>query len=246
MRETELNGKILTRADTRIWTILQGSGIPTIFLNGGPGCDDYLQDVAGMIDDLCRVVRFEPRGCGRSSWDRQYDLSTTVDDIEFVRCEYGFGKILLLGHSWGPDLGLAYLLRYPQNVVGLVGLAGGRIVDDRRWHEIYQANRTRIGELSDQEFKADPDVNVVGNATYKKFIRRPSLLHDISRIDCPVTYINAGNDIRPNWPTRQLAALIPKGRYVEIPDATHYIWLTHAAELGQILRSTIGEMVNVD
>ena len=36
-----------------------------LMFNGGPGCDDYLGLVAEMIDDMCRVIRFEPRGCGR-------------------------------------------------------------------------------------------------------------------------------------------------------------------------------------
>jgi len=192
------------------------------------------------------VIRFEPRGCGRSCWDGQYDLSTTVDDIEFIRVEYGFDKVLLLGHSWGPDLGLAYIMRYPQSVLGLVGLAGGRIVDDRQWHKTYHDNRTRFPERLDQAFNSDPRVNAIGNDTYKEFIRRPSLLREVGSIDCPVTYINAANDIRPNWPTRQLAALIPKGQYLEIPGATHYIWLTHPAELRRVLRSTIEGMVNID
>ena len=46
--------------------------------NGGPGCDDYLGPVAEMIDDLCQVIRFEPRGCGRSDWDGNYDIDTTL------------------------------------------------------------------------------------------------------------------------------------------------------------------------
>ena len=195
-----------------------------------------------MIDDVCQVIRFEPRGCGRSSRDGHYDLSTTVEDIEFIRREYGFKKILLLGHSWGPDLGLAYLLQHPQNVLGLIGIAGGRIVDDQDWHKTYHDNKSRVGEISKEEFNADPLVNTMGNATYKEFIMRPSLLADVGSIECPVTYINAEKDIRPNWPTRQLAALIPKGQYLEIPGATHYIWLTHARELAILLRSTVEEL----
>jgi pimeloyl-ACP methyl ester carboxylesterase len=234
--------KFLHRGDTKLWTVRQGDGIPAIFLNGGPGCDDYLQDVAAMIDDLCQVVRFEPRGCGRSSWDGHYDLSTAVADIDFVRREYGFEKVLLLGHSWGPDLGLAYLLRYPRHVLGLIGIAGGRIVNDRDWHKTYHDNEAVSGENSNGEFHADPRVNILGNETYKEFIRQQNLLLDIAGIECPVTYINAGEDIRPDWPTRQLAALIPKGQYIEIPGAKHYIWLSHARELAHLLRSAIGNL----
>ena len=50
----------------RLWWCASGAGTPLPIFNGGPGCDDYLGPVAAMIDDLCRVIRFEPRGCGRS------------------------------------------------------------------------------------------------------------------------------------------------------------------------------------
>ena len=49
----------------RLWTVSQGVGHPVILCNGGAGCCDYLGPLAAMIDDLCRVIRFEQRGCGR-------------------------------------------------------------------------------------------------------------------------------------------------------------------------------------
>ena len=236
--------RILRQNETRLWTISEGRGTATIFLNGGPGCDDYLGQVSSMIEDICEVVRFEPRGSGRSIWDRRYDLATSIEDIEFIRKEYGFEKILLVGHSWGPDLGLAYLLKYPDRVLGLIGLAGGRIVNDRDWHAAYRAGRDTEHASNPFEFHSDPEVNLIGNATYKEFIKQPGLLKEISMISCPVTYIGAGSDIRPNWPLRQLAELIKNGHYKEIPKATHYIWLTHPQELAEMLRATIRDLVN--
>ena len=89
--------------------------------NGGPGCDDYLAPMAGMIDDLCRVIRFEPRGCGRSDWDGNYDIETLVADAEAVRREYGAERCIVAGHSFGPNAALAHALRYPSHVMGLIG-----------------------------------------------------------------------------------------------------------------------------
>ena len=48
-----------------------------------------------MLEDLCTVVRFEQRGCGRLDWDKRYDLDTTVSDIDFVRKAYGFNKVVV-------------------------------------------------------------------------------------------------------------------------------------------------------
>lgn len=35
--------------------------------HGGPGLWDYLAPLAALLDDSVRVVRYDQRGCGRSS-----------------------------------------------------------------------------------------------------------------------------------------------------------------------------------
>lgn len=39
----------------RLWTVREGAGVPIILCSGGPGCCDYLELVATMIDDLVQV-----------------------------------------------------------------------------------------------------------------------------------------------------------------------------------------------
>jgi proline iminopeptidase len=214
-----------------------------IFCNGGPGCDDYLGEVSAMLEDRHQVIRFEPRGCGRSDFDGRYDLQTTLEDLDFIRLQYGISKMLLVGHSAGVDVALAYVLRYADHVQGLIGLAGGRMVNDRDWHSIYKHNLALHGEdYGGKVFIADVDVNPMGNQSWKEFIKQPDLLNRIARIDCPVAFINAGDDIRPNWPTQQLANLIPKAQYHEIEGARHCIWLTHPKELQACLLACIASI----
>src|SRR5262245_62518811 len=96
--------------EAHLWSTVSGAGTPVVCFNGGPGCDDYLEPVARLIDDRCRVVRFEPRGCGRSDWDGCYDVDTFLTDSEAVRQTYGYERWIVLGHSHGPNLALAYAL----------------------------------------------------------------------------------------------------------------------------------------
>lgn len=216
----------------QLWSAKTGAGVPLLLINGGPGCDDYLGPVAQLISDLCTVIRFEPRGCGRSMWDANYDLDTLLSDVESVRESYGIDRWIVAGHSHGPNVALAYALRYPTRTLGVVGIAGGKILDDRHWSDTYHSRLEALGEDNGgMKFHADPDVNRRGNATWREYCRRPGLLRDLAALDLPCVFINAGDDIRPNWPTQQLAELIPGARYVEIPGAGHYIWLTHATEL---------------
>ena len=97
-----------------------------------------------------------------------------------------------------------------------------------------------VGEdLGGLEFKADSDVNPQGNRSWREYIKRPALFREIADLHIPAVFINGGADIRPNWPTEQLASLLPMGSYIEIPNAPHMIWLTHAEELRLELRRTV-------
>jgi proline iminopeptidase len=228
----------------RLWTVTAGAGPAVLLFNGGPGCDDYLGPVADMMSRSCQVIRFEPRGCGRSTWDGKYDLGTLLDDAEAIREACGVERWILVGHSAGVDTALAYALRHRARVTGLIGLAGGRLVNDREWHRAYDEQREARGEDKGPAFHSDPAVNVVGNREWKAYIQRPDLFREVADLDLPCVFINAGNDIRPSWPTRQLARLLPRGKYVEIAGAEHYLWLTHGesleTELGRALEYIIG------
>ncbi len=235
--------RYVTSGAARLWSAVSGLGAPLLMFNGGPGCDDYLGPVADMINDLCRVVRFEPRGCGRSDWDGNYDVDTLLTDAEAVRREHGVEKCIVAGHSFGPSAALAYALRHPSRVMGLIGIAGGNVLNDRTWSDAYHRGLAEVGEdHGDHEDKADPAVNPDGNRSWREYVKRPTLFREIADLDIPAIFINGGRDIRPNWPTRQLASLMPRGRYVEIPDAAHTIWLTHAAELKQELRKAVQQI----
>ncbi len=237
----------LTIQSTKLWVTVNGTGPVCILCNGGPGCDDYLGPVSEMMEDLCTTIRFEPRGCGRSDYDGKYDLDTTLEDIDQIRNALDAEEILIGGHSHGSNLAMAYTLRYPEHVKGFFGITGARVVNDREWSKVYKRNLQEVGEdLGGKVFQADPDVNTIGNASWRAFIQQDTLLREIAGIQCPVAFINASHDIRPNWPTQQLAHLIPKAQYQEIAGAAHTIWLTHADELKEALRTFITRIVEPD
>lgn len=231
----------------RLWSTVTGTGMPMLMFNGGPGCDDYLEPVAGLVEDVVRMIRFEPRGCGRSDWDGRYDLDTLLTDAETLREGYGAERWLVGGHSMGPNWALAYAVRHPERVIGVIGIAGGRVVNDREWSAVYAARRDTVGEdVGGKVWDAHPDVNTMGNADWKVYCRRPRMFRELADLQVPCVFINASEDIRPNWPTQQLAELIPAGRYVEIEGAAHHIWLTHAQELRGALLNAIDYVHEVD
>ena len=70
-----------------------------------------------------------------------------------------------------------------------------------------------------------------------------TLFREIADLSIPAIFINGGKDIRPNWPTRQLASLMLGGQYIEIPDAPHIVWLTHAKDLEHELRIAVQQII---
>lgn len=136
-----------------LWTTYQGNGPALVCCHGGPGLWDYLAPVAEMIDDLVTVCRYDQRACGRSTGGPPYNVATAVADLEALRDHWDLPQWIILGHSWGASLALAYGLTYPSRVRALIYLSGTGI--DASWHEEYHCNREALLTPSEQRQLAD-------------------------------------------------------------------------------------------
>jgi proline iminopeptidase len=226
----------------RLWTVSQGVGEPVMLCNGGVGCCDFLGPVVVMIDDLCKVIRFEQRGCGRSQPRPPHDLEACLIDLENIRNYYEIDRWIIGGHSWGADLALIYALEYTPSVAGLICIARGRIHNDREWHSEYERAKEQEGEHL-PHFDCPPkyEVNKQLNRSWKGYIQNPTLLRTISRLRVPALFVYGDRDIRPSWPVEQVANLMPNARFEFIKGAEHVIWFSHPNELKSILRSFVDD-----
>lgn len=99
------------------------SGIPVIYLHGGPasGCKS---DHRRFFDPkVYRIVLFDQRGCGRSKPYGELTANTTQDllaDIERIRVKLSVDRWLLFGGSWGATLSLLYAQTYPSQVSAMI------------------------------------------------------------------------------------------------------------------------------
>jgi proline iminopeptidase len=231
----------------RLWTISKGSGIPVVLCNGGPGCCDYLAPVAAMLDDIAQVIRLEARGCGRSDPLPPYTIETCLADLEALREHYSIERWIIGGHSAGADLALAYALAYPECVLGLICISGGRIHNDREWHRIYSERRDQgLETLPAFDYPPNLEVNAQVNRSWKAYIQRPSLLREIAQLDRPALFLYGEQDIRPSWPIEQVAQLLPDASFELIPGADHHIWVTHVEELQAPLRHFVQQITKAD
>ena len=99
------------------------SGLPAVFLHGGPG-GGLDADYRRYFDPAkWRVVLFDQRGCGKSTPHAELRENTTwtlVADIERLREKLGIEKWVVFGGSWGSTLALAYAETHPERCLGLI------------------------------------------------------------------------------------------------------------------------------
>jgi len=98
-------------------------GFPALFVHGGPGSQTRPQHRRFFDPQFYRVLLFDQRGCGRSEPVGSTEENTTqhlIGDIEALRRELGFDRLMLFGGSWGSTLALAYACAHPQRVAGMV------------------------------------------------------------------------------------------------------------------------------
>ncbi len=226
------HGRALGVNGARLWLMEEGDGPALLLLNGGPGCDDYLQPVADLLSGAARVLRVEVRGCGRASRPGPYDLATTLADLEAVRAKLGVERWVVGGHSWGADLALAYALHHPGRALGLLHLCGTGVQNDRDWSAAYhRGNDAGLDQTPEPPPPYNPQVNEEALASWRRFIKTPDLLRRLAGLPVPALVLGGETDIRPDWPLRQLAALLPHARFVSLAGAAHVPWLTHADAL---------------
>ncbi|MGV9680249.1 alpha/beta fold hydrolase [Nocardia sp. NPDC003482] len=213
--------RVRTEVGISLHVGVSGEGPDVVVLSGGPGCVHYLEDDR-LAPRGTRAWFPEPRGVGRSEGG-PHDLACAITDLEAVRRANHIERWVVLGHSWGSDLAVRYALEHPDRVAGVVGVAGHGLHKDRTWSKAYEAAR----HLEDGiEIDWAPDVHDALSASFVSWIHEPRLFRELADSEVAMTFLAAQHDIRPSWPLRQLAALLPRGRFEEIPGVAHNLWST--------------------
>lgn len=96
-------------------------GPTAIVLHGGFGAEhSYLLEAVGTLAKSYRLVLFDQRGSLRSPCAADaISIQKHLDEIESLTADLNLGKVVLIGHSRGAYLALAYQ-QHPAKVAGLV------------------------------------------------------------------------------------------------------------------------------
>jgi proline iminopeptidase len=137
------------------------NGQPVVFLHGGPGAGCSPKHRQLFDPARYHIILFDQRGSGRSTPHASLTANTTphlVADMEHIRHMLGIKTWLLFGGSWGSTLALAYAVKHPAQVSGLI-LRGVFLCrpDEIRW--FYQEGTSWLFPEAWAQFQAPIPVN---------------------------------------------------------------------------------------
>lgn len=99
------------------------SGVPVVFLHGGPGAGATAAHRRFFDPAYYRIVIYDQRGSGRSTPLGEIQDNTTphlISDLELLRQHLEIDKWHIFGGSWGSTLALAYGEAHPERCLGFM------------------------------------------------------------------------------------------------------------------------------
>ena len=137
---------LLSLEDARIFYEVVGEGTPILVVHGGPGLDHgYLQPGLDVLATHGALIYYDQRGTGRSVAELDttaINLDDFLRDMDLLRETLGHQEMVVLGHSFGGILALAYARAYPERTRALILLATAE--PGSRWADA-AATRLRAG-----------------------------------------------------------------------------------------------------
>lgn len=121
------SGSFITVEGIRLRFIRRGEGTPVVLLHGGIlTADDFAQVVEKAASRGYDAIAFDRPGYGHSKRPQQGSV-TPADQARLIHGalqQMGVKKPIIVGHSWSGLLALTYALHYPEEIAGVVTLAG--------------------------------------------------------------------------------------------------------------------------
>ena len=118
----DTGGTFLALGEDKIYYDVSGHGFPLVLVSGGSGMDVRQWDlVTPALSRSYRVIRYDPRGVGKS--DNPSVKYSDTDDLDRLLTHLGLERVGLVGLSSAGGFVLEFATQYPDRVAGLVAAA---------------------------------------------------------------------------------------------------------------------------
>jgi 3-oxoadipate enol-lactonase len=104
---------------------IHGNGLPVILIHGFPFDRSIWQPIVPLLKEHARLILPDLRGFGTSpkTEEEAYTMTMHAEDIRFLMERIGIEKAILVGHSMGGYVALAFAHAFPSRLLGMALVA---------------------------------------------------------------------------------------------------------------------------
>ena len=144
-----------------------GGGRPILCIHGITAncrCWDVL---ASALSPKHRVMAMDLRGRGQSDKPPTgYSIDHHLRDINCLLDDLGLDSIVLMGHSLGASISLAFGAEYPDRVDSVILVDGGGVLSEKQWNKVFEGIRPSLERLGKVYPSADAYIEKMKQAPY--------------------------------------------------------------------------------
>jgi len=221
----------------------RGQGCPIILIHGFPFDHTLWDRVAGPLEPRARLILPDLRGFGSSPTpDGIYSMRLMAEDIAVLMDRLEIQKAVLVGHSMGGYISLAFAQAYPDRLAGLALVTSMAAADapERRQSRLRLAERVQrkgvkavvdanleryspnelVRELTRDHMMRSQRKGVI--AALKGMAERPDMTELLSQLKVPCVIVAGSEDaiVSPDK-AREMVQMLSRGWLVEIPNGGH-------------------------
>lgn len=238
-----------------------GEGTPVIFLHGFPFDGTIWLPVARLLQDRMRVILPDLRGFGSSPVTEDvYSMRLLAEDVARLMDRLELEQAVLVGHSMGGYVALAFTQSYPNRVsgLGLISTQADSDSPERRQSRYKTAEAVAhkgariVASSMVDNLTPDPEIQsaireiilrsqptgIVG--ALKGMAERANMSDSLIHMTMPAVVIaGTADQILPLERMQVLAQMLPKGWLIEVPGGGHMLML----EQPQVIAGALKELV---
>lgn len=243
-----------------------GLGPPVILVHGLAGGVGLLTPLMNELAAFCRTIAYHSRGEDDPFMVRRpFDLDDLAGDLADFADHLGLERPIVVGVSLGAVVALKCAARFPFRFQALIVEGVDVRFEKTLLRQIASyvlrgyplpTNSPFINQFVNLLFGSRPrdetlfrfvvrecwrtDQSVMAHRF--RLAERFDLRAELSRVQVPVTVVHGRRDVLVS--RKGLQALLhglPEARLIELPDAGHLAFVTHAASMADIVRRTVEE-----
>ena len=147
--------------------IWEGTAKPILCIHGITANCRCWDALAGVLAPEYHIVAMDLRGSGESDKpSRGYSLDYHLKDINCLLDDLGIDRVVIMGHSLGAFIGLAFAAQYPDRTDRLILVDGGGDLSQEQLEEVFIGIKPALDRLGQVFPSADAYLDKMKAAPY--------------------------------------------------------------------------------